>query len=484
MVPVWINRNLTLLLLGRWLRSLVQSCLVILVPLYLAAIGFDAVRLGFLFTASAAFSALLAALTGVVADRAGRKVPLFALSLMAAAGSLAFALSPNFVVLVTAAALGSVGRGGGAGSGGAWGPYFPAEQALVAEQVSDRQRTAAFSLMSLVGVAGSALGALLAATPPMLQQLFALRPTAGYQLVFLLTALLGLMMALAVIPIEEERRRDERTTAKQETTPANPNPSGVPDEMSESPAASPAGDLPRAAAKADPLPGGEDAAGAARPTPQQPSRPASRFGLSYAGWRLASRFMLTSLTNGLAIGMLGPFVVYWFHRRYGVGPGQLGRLFFLIDLFSAVPYLLATRIVGRLGAVRTVVLARTVAVMLLAALPAMPSFVGAGILYAVRMVVNTVAIPVRQSYLMGVVAARERATVAGLASFPLQAGASVGPTMAGYLMQYFSLGLPLEIAALLQGANAALYYLFFHAVKPPEEIDDPTPAAADPAAPR
>ena len=78
----------------------------------------------------------------------------------------------------------------------------------------------------------------------------------------------------------------------------------------------------------------------------------------------------------------------------------------------------------------------------------------------------------------------DSATVAGLASFPLQAGASVGPTMAGYRMQYFSLGLPLEIAALLQGANAAIYYLFFHAVKPPEEIDDPTPAAANPAAPR
>ena len=37
-------------------------------------------------------------------------------------------------------------------------------------------------------------------------------------------------------------------------------------------------------------------------------------------------------------------------------------------------------------------------------------------------------------------------------------------------MQQVALELPLELAALLQALNAALYYLFFHAVRPPEEI--------------
>jgi hypothetical protein len=49
-------------------------------------------------------------------------------------------------------------------------------------------------------------------------------------------------------------------------------------------------------------------------------------------------------------------------------------------------------------------------------------------------------------------------------------GSSISPYLAGHLMQQVALELPLALAALLQALNAALYYLFFHAVRPPEEI--------------
>jgi len=42
------------------------------------------------------------------------------------------------------------------------------------------------------------------------------------------------------------------------------------------------------------------------------------------------------------------------------------------------------------------------------------------------------------------------------------------------VMQQISLELPLELAALLQGVNAALYYFFFRAVRPPGEISADT----------
>ena len=37
-------------------------------------------------------------------------------------------------------------------------------------------------------------------------------------------------------------------------------------------------------------------------------------------------------------------------------------------------------------------------------------------------------------------------------------------------MQHLWLEMPLELAATLQGINAALYYFFFRNVRPPEEI--------------
>lgn len=58
----------------------------------------------------------------------------------------------------------------------------------------------------------------------------------------------------------------------------------------------------------------------------------------------------------------------------------------------------------------------------------------------------------------------------GRAGQPPRPNCRVGqPALAGYAIQTISLGLPLELAAFLQGINALLYYLFFRRIQPPEE---------------
>lgn len=106
------------------------------------------------------------ALTGVLSDRFGRKTFLILISLLTVGGGLAFAVSTNFIVLVLAAAIGTIGRGGGgAGSGGNWGPFYPAEQALIAEHSTDFERTTVFGALSSVGVVAGAVGSLFAWLP-------------------------------------------------------------------------------------------------------------------------------------------------------------------------------------------------------------------------------------------------------------------------------------------------------------------------------
>jgi predicted MFS family arabinose efflux permease len=167
--------------------------------------------------------------------------------------------------------------------------------------------------------------------------------------------------------------------------------------------------------------------------------------------------------------MLGPVLVYWLHLRYNASAAQLGALFFITNLAAAPSYLTAAWVARRLGAVRAVVTVRTAAVILLALIPLMPSFFAAAAVFLVRMVVNALANPIRQSYLMGVVDEADRSTAAGFSNLPLQASSMIGPTLAGRLMEIAWLGLPLELAAALQGLNAVLYYIFFHDIKPPEE---------------
>ena len=70
---------------------------------------------------------------------------------------------------------------------------------------------------------------------------------------------------------------------------------------------------------------------------------------------------------------------------------------------------------------------------------------------------------------MGVVPNEERGRVGALANLPAQATSALSPTLAGYLFDHIALALPFEIGAVLQGANAALFFIFFRHIQPPEE---------------
>jgi MFS family permease len=415
----WLNRDLGWLFVLRILRSISQGYLGIILPLYLALLGYSAVALGTLLAWSAIAAALISMLTGVLSDRFGRKTLIAIISLLFALGGVGFAFARSFFWIVSFAAIGSIGRGG-ALAGGAWGPFYPAVQALVAEESSDYNRTTVFGAFSFVGVLAGALGSLLAGLPSLARRAVGLSELETYRWLFILSGVLGAVMALAIIPVRERR----------------------------------------------PVP----ASGPSDAALQEPTVTRT-LGLSRDSWHLVIRFMITNSTNGLAIGMLGPFVVYWFYRRFGASSGQLAEVFFIINLVSSIPYLAAGRIALMLGSVRAIVIPRAISTVLLIGVVAVPSFGLAAILYGVRALFNLLSIPVRQSYLMGVIDPAERSSASGFANFPSQVTSSIGPYLAGYFMEHLALALPLEFAAVMQGLNTFLYWIFFRNIYPPEELD-------------
>ncbi len=424
LLPSWLNPSLEWLFLVRIMRSASQGFLAIIVPLYIAMLGYDALHLGILFTAASIASVALTALTGVLSDRFGRKTFLILISLLTVGGGLGFAISTNFIVLVLAAAIGTIGRGGGAGSGGNWGPFYPAEQALIAEHSSDFERTTVFGALSFVGVVAGAIGSLFAWLPRLLSAIAGVSELTGYRILFALTAILGVAMAAAVVPVHESH------SYMRQTEP--------------------------------------------RWTPTRPSW----LGLSPASWRVVWRFMVANLVQGFGIGLLGPIIVYWFYRVYGAGAGALANLFFLINLAAALPYLMAGRLAFSLGSVRAVAITRLIGSGFLVAMVMMPTFFLAALVYTLRMVTVTLAVPIAQSYMMGVIDPAERASAAGISTVPWQVGSSGGPYLAGYLMQYAAFDLPLELSAAAGALSAVLYYVFFRRIRPPEEIDEPQEAGA------
>ncbi len=373
-------------------------------PLYLAAAGYRSAGIGALLTLGGVATAALVVAVGVGGDRFGRRRMLLVLAALGFLGCLTMDLSANAIAVACASGLGGVGRGGGAGSGGSWGPVFPAEQPLVAASVEPAQRTAAFGRISFVGVLAGALGSLVAWLPDGLHR-------AGwgwlpaYRLLFLLGAGCYLAMLAVTLPLRE-------------------------------------------------------APPAALAAPASPQPLSTR--------QLIGRLGLTNALNGLGFGFLGPLLTYWFHVRFGAGPGAIGLVYTLTNLVTALPYLGAAHVAARLGAVRAVTVTRLLSIVALVAIAWMPTFALAGALYALRMAFNSLGMPARQSYAMGVADARRRGLVAAMGSLPSQLTAAVTPAVGGALMESF-LDVPLYGAALFMAANLVAYWYAFKDAPPPEE---------------
>ncbi len=418
--PAWMTRDVSLVIMARLSMSAMRALAGVVVPIYLALIGFSAIDLGLLFVVVAIASAILSSAVGLLSDRIGRKPFLIALPLFAALAALVFALTRNVPLLFVFAALGSFGRGAGAGAG-MIGPYQPAEQALLADATPPRARNDVFGRMAFFSSLGALIGGgPLAALPEVLPGLHigGVTGMAGYRVAFVIMSALAIISALIVLPIVEIRSA-------------------------------------RAA---------RPAAGAQAPRSWNPLR-----GVSATSWPILVRLWMTNSVNGLAVGFFGPFITYWFYKRYGAGPATIGALYTIINLAALASNLYAPRLAARLGLVRAITWGRALQALLMIPMALAPTFWLAGAIYLLRMQAQRIALPLRQSYVMAVVPPSERGTVGALSNLPMQVTSAISPAFAGYIFANISLALPFEIGAALQGLNAFLFYYFFHDLRPPEE---------------
>jgi len=398
------KREYLLLLVSRAARSFGMAIISIVLPLIVAHRGYGAGAAGLIFTAASAGAAVLLFLAGFIGDRVGRRPVLVALATLAAITTVGFGLASSYTLLVAFAFLGALARGGGAGSGGAWGPFAPVEQPLIAEIVPRTARAAALGQLSFIGVLAGAVGSLAAALPDLLHGLMSL--TTGELMTMILAGAMQLAAGILVLWVRE-----------------------------------------------------------APPAPPHPER---GHHLSQQATGAIWRLSLTNSLNGFGVGFLGPFLTYWLEVRYHAGAAALAGLYTIANLVTAFPYLGAAQLARRLGSVRAILWTRLIGALFTACLPLSPTFALAGAVYVLRMMFQTVANPIRQSFVLDLVPPEERGRLNAASSVPSQVTTAVSPTVGGYLMQTLNLvGLPLELAALFQAANAVLFYGFFRGARDP-----------------
>jgi MFS family permease len=400
------------LLLARALRSVGQGALVVDFALYLYALGWSGVAIGLVLSGSGLFGAALSLLVGVVSDRLRRKPFLLAYEGMALLASMAALLTAQPWILGAAAIVGGFGRG----ANGSAGPFSPAEQAWLAEEVAPERRGMVYSLNTALGFFGMGLGALSAALPTLLTGW--LGGALAYRPLFGLVGLASIGNLWLLSRADEAYRGPRRV------------------------------EDPRAQARAAQVRRQEN--------------------------RILEKLVLVNVFNGVAIGLTGPLISYWFALRFHIGPAEIAPVMGATFMLTGASSLLTGRLTERIGIVRSVIWVRLVGLVLLVLLPLMPVYWLAALVYLLRSAFNRGSAGARQALAIGLVRDERRGLATSLNAVSLQVPRSVGPSIAGYLLDAGQFSLPFYAAALLQGMYLVAYGRVFRDYEPgparPEQV--------------
>ncbi|MFL6790489.1 MAG: MFS transporter [Bradyrhizobium sp.] len=180
---------ISLLYVARGLRGFGDGFAIIILPAYMTALGYDAVAVGVVATASLLGTAFLTLIVGWIAPRHDlRALLIFGAGLMVATG-IAFPNVEHFLLIALVAFIGTVNP-----SGGDLGVLVPLEHAVLARTATDITRTQAFARYSLTGALCTAAGSLAASLPDLLVSKGSTE-LGAFRLMFYAYAALGILSA-------------------------------------------------------------------------------------------------------------------------------------------------------------------------------------------------------------------------------------------------------------------------------------------------
>jgi hypothetical protein len=188
---------------ARALRGFGDGFAIIILPVYLLAIGLTPQQVGIVASASLLGTAALTLLIGFVAPRYDlRNLFLIGAGLAIVTG-LVFPMVGTFVPVLLVAFIGTINP-----SAGDLGMLIPLEHALLTQETSDRDRTGVFARYSLIGSLTAAAGSLAAALPEFMIAK-GLTEVSAIRLMFYGYAVLGLLSALLYSRLPRDHMRAE-----------------------------------------------------------------------------------------------------------------------------------------------------------------------------------------------------------------------------------------------------------------------------------
>ncbi len=373
--------------------------------LYLHALDWRGLAIGMVLSGSGLLGAALSLAVGVGSDRLRRKPFLLGYEVISLVCGMAVVFSAEPLILSIAAITGGFGRG----ASGAAGPFSPVEQAWLAEEVPPERRGWVYSLNTGMGHWGMGVGAGLAILPSLWGSWFSPEALA-YRPLF---ALVGLSAAVNLLLIGGAREKYR------------------------------------------------EAAPTASPQEQELQAQSRK-------WenQILAKLALINSFNGLAIGLTGPLISYWFALRFHVGPLYIAPVMAGTFLITGIVSLLTGWLTQRIGIVSSVVWERMIGMGMMAILPLMPNYWLASLVYLLRSVFSRGSAGAQQALTVGLVREERSGLAASLNAISFQLPRSVGPGISGYLLGAGQFSLPFYSAALLQGIYLVWYWKTFRLYEP------------------
>src|ERR1700726_2943291 len=160
LMPPGASADALRVLTARGVRAFGDGFVALLLPIYLAELGFSALAIGAIVTSTLIGTAILALGVGWIANRYSRRLLLLVAAMLMAATGAGFAVIIDFWPLLAIAFVGTMNPTSGDAS-----IFAPLEQTVLTQTIEPHRRTALFARYSASGAAAPALGVLAAALP-------------------------------------------------------------------------------------------------------------------------------------------------------------------------------------------------------------------------------------------------------------------------------------------------------------------------------
>jgi len=388
------------------------------VPLvYLVQVGYNPSVIGTIYALGAVANTIAYIPFGILADRYGRKffvavggfLPFFSYAI--------FGLTLNPTWLIFASIIGGVGLAGGLGVAMNGTALLP----LITETTTDKNRTLVFGALQGFWVLAVTIGSLLSFLPTLLSSIFSLSSYTAHSYSYFV---MSTFVAFSIVPILFVR---EKRASEKVVTPSTSSTSGRFSKISQR--------------------------------------------LQIVSGRKILYFSILFAFAGLGLGSIVQLMPTWYALRFGASETTAGLWVAIAEASGILAIPLIPKLVKRQGTVFTSSATMILSCVFLALMPFSASFEQAAIFFVIRATLTTISWPILQSYMMGIVSERERATVTGITYTAWGLTSSIGTYIGGTFLGEGQLNTPFVFGVVGYLIQAILLFLFFRKIKPPEELE-------------